>query len=74
MVMSARNEMAREFYRMVFFDPANAEQALGCLEMMEFEGKPQMIELLRRRRGALVPAAENKGLTLRAGSDAAGMV
>lgn len=74
MVMSARNEMAREFYRMGFFDPANAEQALSCLEMMEFEGKPQMIELLRRRRGALAPAAENKGLTLRAGSDAAGMV
>lgn len=70
MVMSARNEMAREFYKMGFFDPANAEQALGCLEMMEFEGKPQMIELLRRRRGAL----ENKGLTLRAGSGAAAMV
>ncbi|MBE5765583.1 MAG: hypothetical protein E7335_00200 [Clostridiales bacterium] len=36
---TAQNELAKEFYSLHFFDPANAVQALSCLEMMDFEGK-----------------------------------
>lgn len=48
MVMSARNEMAKEFYSLGFFNPANAEQALGCIDMMEFEGKATLIDRIRQ--------------------------
>lgn len=33
-----QNERARELYGMGFFDPGRAQEALGALEMMEFEG------------------------------------
>ncbi|MBQ1257516.1 MAG: hypothetical protein IIX93_09610, partial [Clostridia bacterium] len=48
MHMLQRNELAKEFYALGFFNPENAEQALTCIEMMEFEGKPQLIERIRR--------------------------
>jgi len=35
----SQNELAKEFYRIGFFEPSRAEQALACLDMMEFEGK-----------------------------------
>lgn len=34
-----QNERAKEFYAAGFFDPTRADQALACLEMMDFEGK-----------------------------------
>lgn len=48
MAMLQRNELAKEFYALGFFKPENAEQALACIEMMEFEGKTQLIERIRR--------------------------
>ena len=48
MVMSQRNELAKEFYSLGFFNSNNAEQALGCIDMMEFEGKGQLVERVRR--------------------------
>ena len=35
----AQNEMALQFYGNGFFDPEHAEQALACLEMMDFDRK-----------------------------------
>ena len=35
----SQNELALQFYNAGFFDPALAEQALTCLDMMDFEGK-----------------------------------
>lgn len=35
----AQNEMAKELFKIGFFDPANARQALNALEIMDFEGK-----------------------------------
>ncbi len=35
----AQNEMALEFYRIGFFNPQMADQALACLEMMDFDRK-----------------------------------
>lgn len=48
MAMLQRNELAKEFYALGFFNPENAEQALTCIEMMEFEGKAQLIERIRK--------------------------
>ncbi len=67
MHMLQRNELAKEFYALGFFNPENAEQALNCIEMMEFEGKPQLIERIRRGQTydkkikALYGAAKGEG-------------
>ena len=50
MTMLQRNELAKEFYALGFFNPENAEAALRCIEMMEFEGKAQMIEKIAKGR------------------------
>ena len=39
----AQNETAKELYSMGFFHPENANQALVALEMMDFEGRDQII-------------------------------
>ena len=38
----SHNEMAKEFYSAGFFAPQNADQALACLGMMDFEGKEEV--------------------------------
>lgn len=40
----AQNEQAKEFFGMGFFAPQMADQALGCLEMMSFEGKDKVMD------------------------------
>lgn len=40
----SQNEMAKEFYGMGFFNPQYADQALGCMEMMDFEGKDAVMQ------------------------------
>lgn len=39
----AQNELAQSLYGMRMFDPANAEQALMCLNMMDFDGKEELM-------------------------------
>ncbi len=39
----AQNELALNFYDRGFFSPQNADQALSCLEMMDFDGKEKLI-------------------------------
>lgn len=43
-----QNEMAKELYAAGLFDPKNAEQAIICLEMMDFEGKNVVMEKIRK--------------------------
>ena len=50
----SNNEMALQFFRLGFFDPRMAEQALGAIEMMDFKGR----EALRRR---ITEAAQRTG-------------
>ena len=48
------NERAKEFFALGFFDPRRAPEALGALEMMEFEGKDAVEAYIRdRAAGAL---------------------
>ena len=42
-----QNERAKELYGLRFFDPANAEQSLAALEMMDFEGIDKVRERVR---------------------------
>ena len=41
-----QNQRAQELYGMGFFNPDNAQSALACLEMMDFEGKDKLVSLI----------------------------
>lgn len=47
----AQNEMAKEFFAAGFFNPQLADQALACIEMMDFEGKAQVEQRIRANGG-----------------------
>ncbi len=44
---SAQNELAKDLYNLGMFNPQMANQALLCLEMMNFEGKEKIIEKIK---------------------------
>ena len=44
----ANNEMAIQFFQMGFFNPQMAEQALMCLEMMDFDNKDEIMQKVSR--------------------------
>ena len=43
-----QNELAKEFYAAGFFNPQMADQALACLEMMDFEGKDGVVRRIEQ--------------------------
>lgn len=43
----AQNEMALQFYSAGFFSPENADAALSCLEMMDFDGKDGIMQRIQ---------------------------
>ncbi len=43
----AQNELAKELFRLGFFNPENAVQSLAALEIMDFEGKRSIEEKIR---------------------------
>jgi hypothetical protein len=44
----AQNELALQFYQMGFFNPTMADQALACLDMMDFDGKDELMQKVAR--------------------------
>lgn len=42
----SQNELALQFYNQGFFVPQNATQALACLEMMDFDGKEDVMDMV----------------------------
>lgn len=40
----AQNELALQFFRLGFFDPRMTDQALMCLDLMDFDGKDAVIQ------------------------------
>ena len=44
----SQNELALQFFRLGFFNPQMAEQALMCLEMMEFDGKDSVMQKISK--------------------------
>ena len=45
----SQNELALEFFGAGFFDPARADQALACLDMMDFDRKDMVMKSIRER-------------------------
>lgn len=44
---TAQNELAIQFYQLGFFNPQMTDQALACVDMMDFEGKEKVRETIR---------------------------
>lgn len=42
-----QNELALNFYQQGFFNPQMADQALACLEMMDFDGKDEIMQRIQ---------------------------
>ena len=40
----SQNELAVQFFQLGFFDPGRAEQALQCMQMMDFDGKEELMQ------------------------------
>ncbi|MCR5703000.1 MAG: hypothetical protein K6G85_00140 [Eubacterium sp.] len=49
----AQNELAKEMYQLGFFNPQLADQALCALDMMEFEGKEQVLNKIAQNKSLL---------------------
>ena len=49
----SQNELALQLYSARFFDPMMANQALMCLEMMDFDGKDEVIQKVQMQGGML---------------------
>lgn len=45
----SQNELAKEFYKLGFFEPSMANSALACLDMMDFEGKNIIAEKINEK-------------------------
>jgi len=43
-----QNERAKELYGLGFFNPERAQECLGALEMMDFEGKDKVVEYAKQ--------------------------
>jgi hypothetical protein len=44
----SQNELALQFYSAGFFNPAMGDQALACLEMMDFDRKQMVIDKIQQ--------------------------
>ncbi len=55
----AQNELALQFFKLGFFNPELSEQALACLEMMDFDRKDKILRCIRENgRKAMEEAAK----------------
>ena len=52
----AQNELALQFFQLGFFRPGMEQQALACLDMMDFDGKAQGMRADVRLEGEKAPA------------------
>ena len=44
----SQNELALQFYNLGFFNPEFTDQALACIDMMDFDGKDSVTESIRK--------------------------
>ena len=49
----SNNELALQFYGSGFFNPQMADQALMCLDMMDFKGKDEIVQKLQQQQSLL---------------------
>ena len=50
----SQNELALQFFKLGFFNPMLADQAIACLQMMDFEGKDALLQQIAQNRSAPV--------------------
>ena len=53
---ASQNELALQFFRQGFFDPRKADEALMCLEMMDFDEKPALMQAIAAQQRAFLQA------------------
>ena len=61
----SQNEMAMQFYTAGLFDPARWDQAVGALEMMDFDGKNKVLQYVRDNGGKYLARQQGEMLRLR---------
>ena len=61
----AQNELALQLYGAGFFAPNNADPALACLEMMDFQGRDKVIEQVKRNQTLQQMLIETQQLAMR---------
>lgn len=44
-----QNELALQFFNLGFFNPQMADQALQCMDVMDFEGKPELMQKISQQ-------------------------
>lgn len=47
----SQNEMALQFYNAGFFNPQMTDQVLACMDMMEFQGKDEVVQKISQNGG-----------------------
>ena len=60
----SQNELALQFFKMGFFDPRLADQALTCLEMMDFDDKDRVMQAISRNAGLQKRLLQYMGMTM----------
>ncbi len=48
---ASQNETALNFYKMGFFNPQMADQAMACLQMMDFDQKDKVLKMVQQNGG-----------------------
>ena len=74
----AQNELALQFYSAGFFNPQMADQALACLDMMDFDGKDSIMQKIQQNQmmfqmmmmGMVPPGAASMGAPMGGGAPA----
>lgn len=59
----AQNELALQFFQFGFFNPQMADQALACLDMMDFDGKNRIMQKISQN-GTLLQLVQQYGMML----------
>ena len=54
----SQNELAIQFYNQGFFNPQYCDQALACIDMMEFQGKQMVVERIQQNGGMFKQMAQ----------------
>lgn len=67
----ARNEMALQFYAKGFFNPQLVDQSLMCLEMMDFDGKEELMQKIAQQGTMWEQLQMYKGMAVMLASKAA---
>ena len=55
----SQNELALQFYNAGFFNPQRADQALSCLQMMDFPHKEELMNAIRQQAEAYGASLES---------------